>query len=234
MEKKESLSLYHQMVLIRRLEEKAAELYQQGKIGGFLHLYIGQEAVSTGLIFVGSPHQTTYTFGFAMTGPPKYFIVAAAAVSTMGLRDLAGKSTGIPRAPAIPCATSFASSTGVPSSDEHPTNEKPKIPKLAATKMDRVMNYLRMRAAPPPRKPLHRRPRGGPRLPPRACGVPAERPSMRGTFAREFSSAAREDTYIGLLQRRGARRPRRARHRARGHRVVPIHSSRLRRSTQGP
>jgi pyruvate dehydrogenase E1 component alpha subunit len=44
MEKQEYLDLYHQMVLIRRLEEKAAELYQQGKIGGFLHLYIGQEA----------------------------------------------------------------------------------------------------------------------------------------------------------------------------------------------
>ena len=43
-------NLYSQMVTIRRLEERAAELYQQGKIGGFLHLYIGQEAVSTGLI----------------------------------------------------------------------------------------------------------------------------------------------------------------------------------------
>jgi len=50
MEKQEHISLYYQMVLIRRLEEKAAELYQQGKIGGFLHLYIGQEAVCTGLI----------------------------------------------------------------------------------------------------------------------------------------------------------------------------------------
>jgi TPP-dependent pyruvate/acetoin dehydrogenase alpha subunit len=50
MQKKEYLEMYYQMVLIRRLEEKAAELYQQGKIGGFLHLYIGQEAVSTGLI----------------------------------------------------------------------------------------------------------------------------------------------------------------------------------------
>ena len=45
MEKKEYLDLYHQMVAIRRMEERAAELYQQGKIGGFLHLYIGQEAV---------------------------------------------------------------------------------------------------------------------------------------------------------------------------------------------
>ncbi len=50
MNKKEQLELYHQMVLIRRLEERGAELYQQGKIGGFMHLYIGQEAVSTGLI----------------------------------------------------------------------------------------------------------------------------------------------------------------------------------------
>jgi pyruvate dehydrogenase E1 component alpha subunit len=50
MEKKDYLELYHQMVLIRLLEEQASALYQQGKIGGFLHLYIGQEAVSTGLI----------------------------------------------------------------------------------------------------------------------------------------------------------------------------------------
>jgi TPP-dependent pyruvate/acetoin dehydrogenase alpha subunit len=44
------LRLYHEMVLIRRLEERAADLYQQGKIGGFLHLYIGQEAVASGVI----------------------------------------------------------------------------------------------------------------------------------------------------------------------------------------
>lgn len=39
---------YSQMVLIRRFEEKAAEMYALGKIGGFLHLYIGQEAVAVG------------------------------------------------------------------------------------------------------------------------------------------------------------------------------------------
>jgi len=50
MEKEEYLQLYYQMVLIRRVEEASAQLYQEGKIGGFLHLYIGQEAVSTGLI----------------------------------------------------------------------------------------------------------------------------------------------------------------------------------------
>src|SRR5499426_2849355 len=40
--------LLTQMELIRRFEEKAAEMYALGKIGGFLHLYIGQEAVAVG------------------------------------------------------------------------------------------------------------------------------------------------------------------------------------------
>jgi pyruvate dehydrogenase E1 component alpha subunit len=41
-------TLYNDMVLIRRFEEKAAEAYALGKIGGFLHLYIGEEAVAVG------------------------------------------------------------------------------------------------------------------------------------------------------------------------------------------
>lgn len=61
MVKKEYLDLYYQMVVIRRLEERAAELYQQGKIGGFLHLYIGQEAVSTGIISVRRPEDRVIT-----------------------------------------------------------------------------------------------------------------------------------------------------------------------------
>jgi len=44
----ELLDLYRQMVLIRRFEEKSAELYSEGKIGGFLHLYIGEEAIAVG------------------------------------------------------------------------------------------------------------------------------------------------------------------------------------------
>ena len=42
--------LYYQMLLIRRFEEKSAESYSMGKIGGFCHLYIGQEAVAVGTI----------------------------------------------------------------------------------------------------------------------------------------------------------------------------------------
>ena len=61
MKKNESLKLYQEMVLIRRLEERAAELYQQGKIGGFLHLYIGQEAVCTGICSVRQPQDRIIT-----------------------------------------------------------------------------------------------------------------------------------------------------------------------------
>jgi len=55
--------LYRQMLLIRRLEEEAARAYAQGKIGGFLHLYIGQEAVGVGAIAALEPDDyvvTTY------------------------------------------------------------------------------------------------------------------------------------------------------------------------------
>jgi pyruvate dehydrogenase E1 component alpha subunit len=90
MEKKEMLDLYHQMVLIRRVEESAAELYQQGKIGGFLHLYIGQEAVSTGLIAARKPQDRVITayrdHGVAINcGIPARKVVA----------ELLGKATGI-------------------------------------------------------------------------------------------------------------------------------------------
>ncbi len=44
------LALHYQMSLIRQFEEKAAEAYTLGKIGGFLHLYIGQEATGVGAI----------------------------------------------------------------------------------------------------------------------------------------------------------------------------------------
>jgi pyruvate dehydrogenase E1 component alpha subunit len=48
--KEELLPLYRQMLAIRRLEEASAKAYSQGKIGGFLHLIIGQEAVCVGAI----------------------------------------------------------------------------------------------------------------------------------------------------------------------------------------
>jgi pyruvate dehydrogenase E1 component alpha subunit len=47
--KDEMLAFYRDMLLIRRFEEKAGQLYGLGLIGGFCHLYIGQEAVAVGL-----------------------------------------------------------------------------------------------------------------------------------------------------------------------------------------
>ena len=52
---------YYDMLLIRRFEEKAGQLYGMGLIGGFCHLYIGQEAVVTGITSVQEPQDTVVT-----------------------------------------------------------------------------------------------------------------------------------------------------------------------------
>lgn len=52
---------YRDMLLIRRFEEKAGQLYGMGLIGGFCHLYIGQEAVVTGIQSVQEPQDTVVT-----------------------------------------------------------------------------------------------------------------------------------------------------------------------------
>src|ERR1700741_3166379 len=51
----ELLHFYRQMLLIRRFEERAGQLYGMGLIGGFCHLYIGQEAVAVGMQAVKQP-----------------------------------------------------------------------------------------------------------------------------------------------------------------------------------
>jgi pyruvate dehydrogenase E1 component alpha subunit len=55
------VNLFHQMLLIRRFEEKCAESYSLGKIGGFCHLYIGQEAVGVGAISALRPDDYVIT-----------------------------------------------------------------------------------------------------------------------------------------------------------------------------
>lgn len=52
---------YHEMLLIRRFEEKAGQLYGMGLIGGFCHLYIGQEAIVTGVQAAQEPQDTVVT-----------------------------------------------------------------------------------------------------------------------------------------------------------------------------
>ena len=50
LQRAQAIEFYKQMLLIRRFEEVSARLYMQGKIRGFLHLYIGQEAVAVGAV----------------------------------------------------------------------------------------------------------------------------------------------------------------------------------------
>ncbi|MFA5592112.1 MAG: pyruvate dehydrogenase (acetyl-transferring) E1 component subunit alpha [Micavibrio sp.] len=57
----EMKKLYRDMLLIRRFEEKAGQLYGMGLIGGFCHLYIGQEAVVTGIQSVQEEGDTVIT-----------------------------------------------------------------------------------------------------------------------------------------------------------------------------
>jgi pyruvate dehydrogenase E1 component alpha subunit len=89
MDKGEMLLLYHEMVLVRRLEEKAAELYQQGKIGGFLHLYIGQEAVGSGVVSSRRPEDRV------ITAYRDHGIAISCGISTeIVMAELLGKKTG--------------------------------------------------------------------------------------------------------------------------------------------
>ncbi len=90
MNKEKQLEMYYEMVLIRHTEEKAAEEYQKGNIGGFLHLYIGQESVSTGLIAARQPNDRVITayrdHGVAINcGMPVNGVMA----------ELFGKATGV-------------------------------------------------------------------------------------------------------------------------------------------
>ena len=90
MNKETQLQMYYEMVLIRRIEEKAMELYQQGKIGGFLHLYIGQEAVSTGLITARQPQDRVIT-AYRDHGVALNCGISANEV----MAELMGKATGV-------------------------------------------------------------------------------------------------------------------------------------------
>ena len=91
MDKDTLLDWYRQMVLIRRFEERSDELYQlEGKIKGFLHLYIGQEAVAVGSIGArkeGDHIITAYRdHGHAL---------AVGIPATQVMAELMGKATGV-------------------------------------------------------------------------------------------------------------------------------------------
>ncbi|HCK67046.1 MAG TPA: pyruvate dehydrogenase (acetyl-transferring) E1 component subunit alpha [Anaerolineae bacterium] len=90
MKKEQQLDLYYQMVVIRRAEERGAELYQAGKIGGFMHLYIGQEAVSTGLVAAREPRDRV------ITAYRDHGVAINCGISTKEMMaELLGKATGV-------------------------------------------------------------------------------------------------------------------------------------------
>ena len=60
-DKDQELKAYRRMLLIRRFEEKAGQMYGMGLIGGFCHLYIGQEAVVVGMKMATTPKDKVIT-----------------------------------------------------------------------------------------------------------------------------------------------------------------------------
>ena len=62
--KDQELAAYRNMLLIRRFEEKAGQMHGMGLIGGFCHLYIGQEAVVTGVTMASHKDQDAQITGY--------------------------------------------------------------------------------------------------------------------------------------------------------------------------
>ncbi len=83
------LKLYRQMYQMRRFEEEAAKAYTERKIGGFLHLYIGQEAVGTGVIAATDP--SDYIIG-SYRVHAQY--LARGGTSRAAMAELFGKEAG--------------------------------------------------------------------------------------------------------------------------------------------
>ena len=61
LKKQDYLDIYKYMLRIRRFEERAAQLYGMGEIGGFCHLYIGQEAVVVGVLMTIDKNDSVVT-----------------------------------------------------------------------------------------------------------------------------------------------------------------------------
>ena len=91
--KEELLEFYRQMVLIRRFEEKAGQLYGLGFIGGFCHLYIGQEAVAVGIQSALKPGKDSVITGYRDHG----HMLAYGIDPKVIMAELTGREAGISR-----------------------------------------------------------------------------------------------------------------------------------------
>jgi pyruvate dehydrogenase E1 component alpha subunit len=89
--KAELLKFYHDMLLIRRFEEKAGQLYGLGLIGGFCHLYIGQEAVAIGLQSALTPGKDSVITGYRDHG----HMLAYGIDPNLIMAELTGRAAGI-------------------------------------------------------------------------------------------------------------------------------------------
>ena len=85
----EMLGFYRQMLLIRRFEERAGQLYGMGLIGGFCHLYIGQEAIAVGMQAVKQPGDQIIT-GYRDHG----HMLAAGMDPKAVMAELTGRAAG--------------------------------------------------------------------------------------------------------------------------------------------
>ncbi|MBO9622796.1 MAG: pyruvate dehydrogenase (acetyl-transferring) E1 component subunit alpha [Sphingomonas sp.] len=91
--KEELLEFYKQMLLIRRFEEKAGQLYGLGFIGGFCHLYIGQEAVAVGLQSALDGEKDSVITGYRDHG----HMLAYGIDPKIIMAELTGRAAGISR-----------------------------------------------------------------------------------------------------------------------------------------
>ena len=89
----EMLEFYRQMVLIRRFEERAGQLYGLGLIGGFCHLYIGQEAVVVGMQSAITPGKDSVITGYRDHG----HMLALGIDPNVVMAELTGRAAGISR-----------------------------------------------------------------------------------------------------------------------------------------
>jgi pyruvate dehydrogenase E1 component alpha subunit len=92
MTKDEALAQYRAMLLIRRFEERCAQIYVEGKIGGFLHLYIGQEAVAVGAMSLLRPDDY-----FITSYRDHGYAIARGTDPRPLMAELCGKVSGISR-----------------------------------------------------------------------------------------------------------------------------------------
>jgi pyruvate dehydrogenase E1 component alpha subunit len=88
----ELLAFYRTMLLIRRFEERAGQLYGMGLIGGFCHLYIGQEAIAVGMQAVKKPGDQVIT-GYRDHG----HMLAAGMDPKSVMAELTGRAAGASR-----------------------------------------------------------------------------------------------------------------------------------------